>query len=576
MEKMAKISGLQRRGLTYFLRVRVPKDLSAYFKNKEIIRTLETRDYDLAAKRVHTVRAGIEADFEKKRQEINAKAANTDMLSGYTDHQLTALASKWFHDIKAKKEKRLFTDAGTWSEERKYDYAKELQYEEFIAREEKIGTSIHDKHDGFSTAREFLENNGLSYNPSSDNFRKLGHFFSKAIHEFARQNLLEWQGKQYIPSNFVGAANQSSFTPQKSISMEMLIEEFLSDQKLGRSKSTQNNYLIIIRAIKEVIGSDTPVHNVSREQCKEIACLLRKMPTNAFKLKYIKTIDDAIKAGEKYKLRIVSDATYNMYMQKFSALMEYAVNEGYISANPAKKLTVKDSVKKKDKKNPFNLEQLQIIFGSEIYQQKNALLYKDGQKPSEMAIYAKYWVPLIGLFTGMRLNEICQLYINDIEKISDVYVIAIRTTNGDEDDIDTEKRVKTANGIRLVPIHPLLIRAGLLDFVESVENSGKTRIFCELTTDIRGYYSGHMTQWFGRFLKKIGAKTPKTSFHSFRHTFRDAIRKAKLSRDATLQLGGWSSKSVDDNYGSGLEVRELYDEICYIKYDGLDLSPLYK
>ena len=27
---------------------------------------------------------------------------------------------------------------------------------------------------------------------------------------------------------------------------------------------------------------------------------------------------------------------------------------------------------------------------------------------------ARYWIPLIALFTGCRLNEICQLYLNDI------------------------------------------------------------------------------------------------------------------------------------------------------------------
>jgi hypothetical protein len=45
---MAKIPGLQRKRLAYY--VRVPKDLQAYFKKQEIIRTLETRDYSVAIK----------------------------------------------------------------------------------------------------------------------------------------------------------------------------------------------------------------------------------------------------------------------------------------------------------------------------------------------------------------------------------------------------------------------------------------------------------------------------------------------------------------------------------------------
>ena len=83
METVAKIPGLQRRNLTWYLRVRVPKDLLSEFKTKEIIESLKTRDYDTATKRVHTVRSGIEAVFEKKRQAKKAQKNNHDMLSGY-------------------------------------------------------------------------------------------------------------------------------------------------------------------------------------------------------------------------------------------------------------------------------------------------------------------------------------------------------------------------------------------------------------------------------------------------------------------------------------------------------------
>lgn len=488
---------------------------------------------------------------------------------------LSLLQASGFKDIKARKEKGRIEDTEQWSEERKRGYAVELQQEEQMAREEKIGTANSEQHYGLTIAREFLDDNGVSYNVKSENFRKLGYFFSKAIHEFTQQNLLEWQGKQYIPSGFA-VANNGSFAPKKSVSMGRLIEEFLSDPTLNRSKSTKTNYLIITRAINEVIGSKTLVQDVTREQCKEIGRLLIKFPKNAFKRTEVKTIAGAIKIGEKLKLPIVSEGTYNMYMQKLSAVMEYAVSETYIQSNPAKKLSIPNKTKKKDKRNPFSREQLQAIFSSDLYLKQKETASKYDHKLDAKHVYTRFWIPLISLWTGMRLNEICQLHTNDVEVIDAVPVIIVRESDGDDEDAETNKRVKTESGIRFVPIHPILIEIGFLDYVNSIKEAKKMRIFPDITIDTRGYYSSVFSKWFSRYLEEVEAKTEKTSFHSFRHTYRDAIRKAKLPRDAGLQLGGWSSGATDDNYGSGLGARDLYEEICKIKYDDLDLSHLYK
>ena len=49
---MPKVTGLIRRGKTYYIRVRVPKDVRSYFNTHEINRTLGTRNYDEAIKRI--------------------------------------------------------------------------------------------------------------------------------------------------------------------------------------------------------------------------------------------------------------------------------------------------------------------------------------------------------------------------------------------------------------------------------------------------------------------------------------------------------------------------------------------
>ena len=42
---------------------------------------------------------------------------------------------------------------------------------------------------------------------------------------------------------------------------------------------------------------------------------------------------------------------------------------------------------------------------------------------------AYYWVPLLGQYTGARLNELCQLYVNDIKEIDKIIIQLSKVNN---------------------------------------------------------------------------------------------------------------------------------------------------
>jgi integrase len=46
---------------------------------------------------------------------------------------------------------------------------------------------------------------------------------------------------------------------------------------------------------------------------------------------------------------------------------------------------------------------------------------------------------------------------------------------------------------------------------------------------------------------------PRTSFHSFRHTYRDALREADISAERVKALGGWANTETQEDYGKGLK-----------------------
>lgn len=115
----------------------------------------------------------------------------------------------------------------------------------------------------------------------------------------------------------------------------------------------------------------------------------------------------------------------------------------------------------------------------------------------------------------MRLEEICRLRpAEDIERINgvDCFVIQKHPDGWDP---------KTEAGERKIPIHPWLIKHGLLKLIDLRRAEGAGRVFPELPMQ-RRKLGAQFSREFSRF--KIGlGYGKKTVFHSFRHTFRTEL-----------------------------------------------------
>jgi integrase len=137
--------------------------------------------------------------------------------------------------------------------------------------------------------------------------------------------------------------------------------------------------------------------------------------------------------------------------------------------------------------------------------------------------------------------------IGDVRYMREVPVIVIAEdtqVGGDEADA---KRVKTEAGERFVPVHPELERLGFLRHWQAMKEAGRRRLFPDLRPGANGYYSEPFSQWFGRYLKApaVAAYTRKTTFHSLRHNYRDALRDTEMSGEMVRALGGWSGGGSD-------------------------------
>jgi integrase len=135
-----------------------------------------------------------------------------------------------------------------------------------------------------------------------------------------------------------------------------------------------------------------------------------------------------------------------------------------------------------------------------------------------------YWLMILGLYTGARINELCQLRLIDFIKVKGVDVISV----ADEDE-EGKVRAKNGNARRRVPIHSELIRLGLLRWVKSRRAVGGTNLFDEIKPGRDGH-GQDPSKWFGRYRKRCGIlETQSKVFHSFRSGFISQLMNADVS-----------------------------------------------
>jgi integrase len=184
-----------------------------------------------------------------------------------------------------------------------------------------------------------------------------------------------------------------------------------------------------------------------------------------------------------------------------------------------------------------------------------------------------FWLPLLGLWTGMRLSECAQLWIHDVSIVEKIPIIRILPEPPGEDP-GNDKRLKTIHSTRVMPIHPELARVGFVEYWRHAVRQGHQRLFPELRREGAGHGFARPSKLLTAFVRSATHGDRLVCFQSFRHTFRDAARDGRLPKDRARILGGWGNKDMSDRYGIGGSIPHLYKDIQQISYPGLDLSHL--
>ncbi|WP_264984108.1 site-specific integrase [Pseudodesulfovibrio portus] len=312
----------------------------------------------------------------------------------------------------------------------------------------------------------------------------------------------------------------------------------------------------------DILG-DINIHSITREDMRAVRDTLRKLPPNRQRSKEYKgkTVDELLALKPA---KVLSVKTVNMTLEAISSLFEWGIREGELSANPAKGLQLKDTRQAITLRDPFSLEDIQTIFSSPYFIEDK---YKNA---------GYFWIPLIALYSGMRLEEIAQLYLGDIYQDEDgVWVFDINDNPDRTGQID--KQVKNINAKRLVPLHHDLIEIGLLKYYDRMISKGEARLFPLLNkTEKVKKYGKQPGKKLGDLVKSLDL-TGKKSFHSFRHTFSDYFKQRGEHTDIFRQVYGHEIPGLAGNqYGSKFPPQKCLDEVVSKLIFNLNLSQLRK
>jgi integrase len=349
-----------------------------------------------------------------------------------------------------------------------------------------------------------------------------GPGYWRAIHMIARAQLAayrtaqaqadgDWSFVAHDP--LVTAAPGEDPEPTQGLSVRDLVAHFEHDpSRANVSEKSRQQYVTPLRLLQEVVGKDVPVSSITRED-------LRRVRERLIEKKF-------------------ATSTLNNYLSLLSSLFEWAVREQFVATNPARGLSIRDGVHKRDLKLPLTDSQLRRLFGSKQFRE-----FRETQP-------VMYWGPLISIHMSLRLGEVACLLREDVELVDDVWCIHVRAGEG--------KSVKTRSAVRTIPVPQALIDLG---FVRWATGINTPRLFEELPVNHKNPGSALGRRW-ARFVARLNAKEERSGgWHSLRHGFTQAAKEARLHPDVLDALAGWAGDGMRSRYGGQWDMRVIKAEI---------------
>ncbi|GAA6198690.1 hypothetical protein NBRC116598_41350 [Pseudophaeobacter arcticus] len=330
------------------------------------------------------------------------------------------------------------------------------------------------------------------------------------------------------------------------------LRDLIEDWAPSVDPHTAENGRTYVRRFTEFHG-EIALQNLTDDQFREFTDALKGLPKVQSGKRREMTFQQLIADAKKTGAETIGFSTRKKYFDMLKGLMSHAIARGFVKVDPwAHMKLVKPKAKHSAEKprRAFTAEEVRKIL--EFVKGSNAEQYG--------VTTIDRWAPWIAAHHGLRLQEACQLMKEDFKDIGGIWSMQI-TDEGEE------QKTKNAASVRWVPVHPVLIAAGLRGVVEARPDGAfafnewgrYSKKLEELTPDNRGRVSAKFGKRFNTLLRqKMGIKDSKAVFHSFRHRFKDACDNVNISDPHRRYLSGRANADVTEGgYGDGAGMRYL-------------------
>lgn len=504
-DEMYRHPRLHRRGDTYYFRAKVPVDLVACYPGAEIKFSLRTRDRQVAWQRVQIESLRLDREFDERRKSAVQDIPPLTVVTSIDDEFIAKLKASFLRDS-------LDCDTDLRTSpfgEVDYELRQERLEQQLSALRQANRTGDTSLIEGLLVV--FLRSQGYELRLADRDYRRLALAFLQGYTKTIQSIALRDEGELVEPEVLAPSSSllprPTKRPPEPQISWEQLFDRWRN--ATVRKPKTADEFQRVLKAFESFAKGMAPAE-VGKRQVIDFR--------------------DQLLADKQ------SSNTVDKKISILRTIYRVAVHDEVLSLDPTSGVVVAKPKTGKKSRVGFTADNLQTIFGAALFQRGAVADRKFGP--------AEFWLPLIGLYTGARIEEIAQLRINEIRHHPRLGHFFHITDEGEDSE------VKNDSSRRRVPIHQCLVDAGLLEYAAALpEQTGY--LFPTLTPDKYLCRSAGYGKEFGTFLRdELKILDRRKVFHSFRHLFKHRCRELGISEDVNDALTGHTSASEARSYGN--------------------------
>jgi integrase len=356
-------------------------------------------------------------------------------------------------------------------------------------------------------------------------------------------------------------------------------------QVMGQERGT-------LRRFREVLG-DRPVNAYGRGDITRFLGTLRRLPKTYGKSPRDKdrSLAEIIADADRKGAERLSDKTLKRHLSALSQFYRVCFDKEYITETEWKSLvghhTFRDDGPARDQRDLWLPEELVKLFDSPVWRGCHAV-YRSQPGPHIIRDW-RFWLPVLALFHGARLEEFADLSRADLKCDGNTW--SLRIQEGEDRRLGKRdwdgrmaqgRRLKNSTATRVVPLHPELVRLGFLQHVAAIAPYPDDPLFPDLQPQGKDRKRGtRVTRWFVEYRKAIGVFREGVAMHAFRHTantrLRDAMRSRQDERIINYMLGHIAADGGEGaiRYDKGPQLKAAAKVLARLRFEELNFTHLY-